>query len=98
MSVLKSKRGTSEVAFLDVARRLEAYTSEDGAPPDKAPSLWEKVGELSEGVPEWAPPVSALDAYRSGDRVVHGGERWVSEVNENVWTPGAYGWNKQQEE
>ncbi len=26
MSVLKSKRGESDVAFLDVARRLEAYT------------------------------------------------------------------------
>lgn len=28
MSVLKSKRGESDVAFLDVARRLEAYTLE----------------------------------------------------------------------
>jgi len=66
MSVLKSRRTESDAAFFDVARRLEAYTSEGG--------------------------------YRSGDRAVHGGERWVSEVNENAWTPGAYGWNKRQEE
>ena len=34
----------------------------------------------------------AHDAYNIGDKVTHNGKTWVSDVDNNVWEPGVYGW------
>ncbi|WP_291280001.1 carbohydrate-binding protein [Galactobacter sp.] len=40
----------------------------------------------------WVQPMSALDAYKTGDIVTHDGIRWASLTTPNVWTPGVSGW------
>ena len=34
------------------------------------------------------------DAYEEGAKVSHNGKKWVSIVANNVWEPGAYGWDE----
>ena len=46
--------------------------------------------------PEWKQPTGAHDAYKTGDKVSYGGKVWVSNINNNVWEPGVYGWTEVQ--
>lgn len=75
-------------------RCVQAHTSQDDWTPDAAPSLWAKVLIPDpEVIPEWEQPDST-NPYSKGDKVTHNGKTWVSEVDNNVWTPGAYGWTE----
>ena len=74
---------------------LQAHTSQTGWEPDIAPSLWAKVLIPDETVvPEWEQPDST-NPYSKGDKVTHNGKTWVSDVDNNVWEPGVYGWIEQ---
>lgn len=75
-------------------RCVQAHTSQEGWTPDAAPSLWARTSDPGEEWPEWAQPTGGHDAYAKGDRVAHGGRRWVSDVDGNVWEPGVYGWTE----
>ena len=78
-------------------RCLQAHTSQDGWEPDIAPSLWAKVLIPDETVvPEWEQPDST-NPYSAGDKVTHNGKTWVSDVDNNVWEPGVYGWTEQSD-
>ena len=71
---------------------LQDHTSQDGWEPNNAPSLWAKVLIPDENViPEWEQPDST-NPYSAGDKVTHNGKTWVSDVDNNVWEPGVYGW------
>ncbi len=71
---------------------LQAHTSQPDWTPDAAPSLWAKVLIPDETViPEWEQPDST-NPYRAGDKVTYNGKTWVSDVDNNVWEPGVYGW------
>ena len=71
---------------------LQAHTSQPDWTPDAAPSLWAKVLIPDPDViPEWEQP-GATNAYMQGDKVTHNGKTWVSDIDNNVWTPGVYGW------
>lgn len=73
---------------------LTAHTSQDDWTPDAAPSLWAKVLIPDETVvPEWEQPDST-NPYNAGDKVTHNGKTWVSDVDNNVWEPGVYGWSE----
>ena len=73
---------------------LTAHTSQDDWTPDAAPSLWAKVLIPDETViPAWEQP-GATNAYMQGDKVAHNGKTWVSDVDNNVWEPGAFGWSQ----
>ena len=73
---------------------LQAHTSQDGWEPENAPSLWAKVLIPDENIiPEWEQPDST-NAYSKGDKVTHNGKTWVSDVENNVWEPGVYGWTE----
>ena len=73
-------------------RCLQAHTSQDGWEPDSSPSLWAKVLIPDETViPDWEQPDST-NPYMAGDKVAHNGKTWVSDVDNNVWEPGVYGW------
>ena len=73
---------------------LQAHTSQDGWEPENAPSLWAKVLIPDETVvPEWEQPDST-NPYSAGDKVNHNGKTWVSDVDNNVWEPGVYGWSE----
>lgn len=64
--------------------------------PDKATSLYKRIGEPTGGIFPWSQPLGAADAYKKGDKVTHKGKTWVSTVDANVWEPGVYGWDEVQ--
>lgn len=73
---------------------VQAHTSQENWTPDATPALWVIV--TVEEWPEWVQPTGAQDAYAKGSKVTHNGERWISDVDSNVWEPGVYGWTKQE--
>lgn len=82
-----------------VYKVLQGHTSQEGWEPDKAPSLFAKVliptddeGQQTE-IPEWEQPDST-NPYMRGNRVKHGGKTWESDIDNNVWEPGVYGWHE----
>ena len=73
-------------------RCLQPHTSQEGWEPENAPSLWAKVLIPDENVvPEWEQPDST-NPYMAGYKVTHNGKTWVSDIDNNVWEPGVYGW------
>lgn len=75
-------------------RCVQAHTSQNGWEPNIAPSLWAKVLIPDETViPEWEQPDST-NPYSAGDKVTHNGKTWVSNIDNNVWEPGVYGWTE----
>ena len=73
---------------------LTAHTSQDDWTPDAAPSLFAKVLIPDETIiPEWQQPDST-NPYGAGDKVTHNGKTWVSDIDNNVWEPGVYGWTE----
>lgn len=71
---------------------LQDHTSQADWTPDTTASLYKKVGFTEGGTPIWTQPLGASDAYMTGDEVEHSGKIWVSDVDNNVWEPGVYGW------
>lgn len=77
-----------------VYRCIQSHTSQSDWTPDVVPALWARI-KANPGPSEpdeWVQPTGAQDAYSIGDRVKHDGKLWVSDVNNNVWEPGVYGW------
>ena len=74
-------------------RCLATHVSQDGWEPPNAPSLWARVlpGQQGTDIGEWVQPDST-NPYMKGDRVTHNGFAWESEIDNNVWEPGVYGW------
>lgn len=71
---------------------LTDHTSQEEWTPEASPSLFAKVLIPDPDViPEWEQPDST-NPYMTGDKVTHNGQTWVSTVDNNVWEPGAYGW------
>lgn len=73
---------------------LTAHTSQDSWTPDASPSLWVRIDDPAVEWPEWRQPATAEDAYPQGAKVSHGGKRWVSDLDANVWEPGVSGWTE----
>lgn len=73
---------------------LLAHTAQADWSPDLATSLWKEIGVNENGVAEWSQPISALDAYMIGDRVMYNGVCYCSIIDNNVWSPETYpgGW------
>lgn len=70
---------------------LQDHTSAGDWTPDYATSVFAKVLIPDETViPEWEQPDST-NGYSIGDRVTHNGKTWESQVDNNVWEPGADG-------
>ena len=75
-------------------RCLQTHDAQSGWNPADAPSLWAKVLIPDpEVVPEWEQPDST-NPYMKGDKVKHNGKTWVSDIDNNVWEPGVYGWSE----
>ena len=72
---------------------IQAHTSQANWNPVDAPSLWAEVlaGQDGTAIGEWVQPDST-NPYMTGDKVTHNGKTWVSDVDNNVWEPGVYGW------
>lgn len=72
---------------------LQNHTAQADWAPDLSPSLFAKVlTSENNSVLDWVQPDST-NPYAKGDKVKHGGKIWVSDVDNNVWEPGVYGWS-----
>ena len=73
---------------------LQAHTVQADWTPNTAASLFKKVGVTPAGVPIWTQPLGSTDAYMKGDEVSYNGTIYVSQIDNNVWSPDAYpaGW------
>lgn len=77
-------------------RVVQAHTSHADWTPDITPALYTEVAKPGE-IPVWKQPTGAQDAYMTGDKVYfpdREGNIWESTVNDNVWAPGVYGWER----
>lgn len=73
-------------------KTLQDHTSQSTWTPDAAPSLFAKVLVADDGtILPWEQPEST-NPYMKGDKVSYNGQTWVSIVDNNVWSPDAYGW------
>jgi len=71
---------------------LQAHTSQAAWDPVSAVSLFAEILIPDpEVIPEWKQPEST-NPYMQGDKVKHNGKTWVSDIDNNVWEPGVYGW------
>lgn len=101
--VEKWKAGTSyeagkRLSYNDIVYKvLQSHTSQTDWLPDQTASLYAKVliPDANE-IPEWEQPEST-NPYMSGDKVMHQSKIWVSDVDNNVWEPGVYGWHTIEE-
>lgn len=73
---------------------LQSHTAQADWTPDAAVSLWVRIDDPAEEWPEWRQPQGAHDAYALGTKVSHNGKHWTSNVSNNVWEPGVYGWTE----
>ena len=71
---------------------VQAHTSQADWTPPATPALWTAVS--IDEYPAWVQPTGAHDAYSKGDKVTHSGKRWTSDVDNNTWEPGVYGWTE----
>ena len=84
-----------KVLYKDVLYKcILAHTAQATWMPSKATSMWAKVLVPDpEVIPAWEQPEST-NPYMAGDKVTHNGKTWVSNVDNNVWEPGVYGWTE----
>lgn len=76
---------------------LQDHTSQPDWTPVTAPSMFAKVLiEDPNAISAWEQPEST-NPYMKGDTVTHNGKTWVSDVDNNVWEPGVYGWSEKTE-
>lgn len=70
---------------------LQTHKSQNDWTPTDAASLWAKVLIPDPTIiPEWEQP-TAENPYMKGDKVRHNDKVWESDVDNNVWEPGAIG-------
>lgn len=84
-----------KVRFCGIAYKcLMDHTALETWNPADSPSLWAKVLTSDSGaVLPWEQP-NSTNPYAKGDKVIHGGKTWVSDIDGNVWEPGVYGWSE----
>ena len=71
---------------------LQGHTSQPDWLPTTAVSLYVEVTPAGV-IADWVQPQGAHDAYMTGDEVMHNEQHWVSDVDNNTWEPGVYGWS-----
>ena len=83
------------VLYNDVLYKvITSHTSQLDWTPDVSPSLFAQVLIPDPDViPEWVQPDST-NPYMAGDKVTYNGKTWVSDIDNNVWAPGEYGWTE----
>lgn len=90
------KYGVNADGETQLYKVIQAHTSQADWTPDVANSLFKAVGFTDSGVSIWTQPLGATDAYMKGDVVSYNDQIWISDVDNNVWQPGVYGWTLQQ--
>ncbi len=93
-STVRYKKGDICAFRQSLYRCSQDHTSQQDWTPEVAPSLWIRIGGCGEEWPTWAQPIGAHDAYAYGDQVRHMERHWTSDIDDNVWEPGVYGWSE----
>lgn len=77
-------------------RCLQNHKSQATWTPEAAPSLWAEIlpGQ-DDDIGIWEQPDST-NPYMKGDKVYHNEKKWESDIDNNVWEPGVYGWSELQ--
>ena len=70
----------------------QAHVPQDDWRPEATPALWYEVSD--DPWPAWKQPIDATEAYPQGAHVSHVEKHWESDVDNNVWEPGVYGWTE----
>lgn len=73
---------------------LQAHTSQTDWTPEVTPALWKEAGNPTDEWPQWSQPIGAMDVYMKGDKVSYNDKHWISNVDNNSWAPGVYGWDE----
>jgi len=73
-------------------RVVQPHTTQPDWPPDATPALFTRYRDPAAAPEPWVQPTGAQDTYSAGTRVTHAGQTWVSDVDNNSWEPGVYGW------
>lgn len=73
-------------------RCIQNHTSQEDWAPGIAVSLWAEISDPAEEWPEWKQPAGSHDTYSKGDKVSHNEKHWISEIDNNAYEPGVYGW------
>ena len=68
---------------------IQAHIVQEDWTPDVSTSLYTEVS--IEEWPAWRQPLGREDAYRLGDKVSHNDKHWVSDIDYNIYEPGAIG-------
>lgn len=90
------RRGTIVRDEGKLYRSLHDVGAGQNTKPSETPAMWKEIGDPTVEWPEWSQPIGAIDAYPLGAKVSHNGSHWTSEVDNNVWEPGVYGWKKSE--
>lgn len=73
---------------------LQSHTSQEDWNPEVANSLFAEVLIPDEDIiPDWIQP-NSTNPYMAGDKVRHNNSIWQSNIDNNVWEPGVYGWSE----
>lgn len=75
-------------------RVIIAHTSQASWTPDVSSGIFAEVLIPDPSIiPEWIQPDST-NPYMQGDKVTHNDKTWISDIDNNVWEPGVYGWSE----
>lgn len=80
---LKVKAGEIYLYNDELYRVVQDHTTQNDWTPDKTPALYTIIGGDWD---EWEP-----GSYAKGTKRKHNGKKWVSNVDNNIWEPGATG-------
>lgn len=75
---------------------VQSHTTQADWTPDKVPALYQIV-TVGGDYPEWD---SKHGAYAKGAKCSHNGKHWISNVDNNIWEPGAtgvYTWDEEKQ-
>lgn len=74
---------------------LQVHDAQENWTPTDSPSLFARVLVIDDEILDWVQPDST-NPYMQGDKVKHNGDIWISDIDNNIWEPGVYGWIKEE--
>lgn len=67
----------------------QAHTAQTGWEPDVAVSLFNEIADPTLEYPPYSQPIGSHDAYDEGDKITYNEQHYISNINNNVWSPSA---------
>ena len=87
-------RRVDDSAESKLVKCVQAHKSQADWLPMENPALWSVIGDPAIEYNPWSPPIGAHDAYQKGNKSLHKNKKWISDLDDNVWEPGVYGWTE----